>query len=147
MDATLADAIVSDAVSDAIVSDAAVTDGGSCIHDAVGGEACTAGQTSCATPCAERCNCAQLSCVAGTWTDAPPPEGCFQCGMERCMDGSQYCSVIRSDIGGEEDSTFCESTPDACLPVPSCACLAEEGVSGDCEAAGAGELTVSIGGG
>lgn len=152
-DTSLPDAFTSDSGMDAGERDAesdagdldAEVDTGVCIS-ATEGETCTAGQTSCATPCAEVCNCQNLICQEGTWVDEPSSE-CFACGGRACLIDAQYCHIITSDIGGEPDESFCEETPAACLPEPDCACLAAESIGGTCEEAAPGALSTTTAGG
>jgi hypothetical protein len=55
--------------------------------------------------------------VADAVADAGAPSAAFACGQETCTAPSKYCyaAIARQPT--------CRSTPSACLPSPSCACV------------------------
>lgn len=72
---------------------------------------------------------------------------CFACGPSlRCPTSAQYCYVIMGGAITNPPSYQCRATPNACLPVPTCACLQGQSIAGssNCQMAGAGELTVTL---
>lgn len=68
----------------------------------------------------------------------------FACTAElACSLAEQYCALSYPGVPGET-SASCEPLPGACVTDRTCACLAAEGVEGECALAPEGGLVVSI---
>jgi hypothetical protein len=81
---------------------------------------------------------------AGTCT---PPTGMFACGQHFCKVATQYCERVLSDVASLPDDYNCLQLPDACLAMPSCACIAGAPCGGACTTTSDGGLKVTCAGG
>ncbi len=80
---------------------------------------------------------------AGTCT---PPVGTYACGQHFCDSKTQYCERVISDVSSLPDDYNCLALPDACLTMPSCACIAGAPCGGACTTSDGG-LKVTCPGG
>ena len=95
--------------------------------------------------CTDACSfCNILTCTAGTWARKESfPAPCFTCGDLRCQNGQQYCETSLPGMAGA--ATYaCKATPSACLPTPTCACLAPSTTGGTCQELGSAQLRVTF---
>jgi hypothetical protein len=116
--------------------------GGSTCATAVSGATCTSEGLTCGGSCTDMCQfCNLLRCVSGHWQQlesAPAP--CFSCGDGKCQTLSQYCKTTEGGPVGSTPSHVCVAIPTACQSTRTCACLAQNSVSGTCTMGSAGEL-------
>jgi hypothetical protein len=133
--------------------DASAGDAGGACATAIEDAPCTETGASCGGPCTDSCSfCNILRCEGGRWTrlEVFPDPTCamtFPCdtGGLRCDRGDEFCSIARSDVGGEPDVIRCEPKPTACTML-TCACF-PSGTGSTCSDAGDGAVTVTYLGG
>ena len=73
--------------------------------------------------------------------------GSFPCGDgPACTIGLDYCEEFIPGVMGADPSFMCIPVPKACIEDPTCDCLANAGVFGDCSPVPGGGLHVQIAG-
>jgi hypothetical protein len=70
----------------------------------------------------------------------PAPAGRFACGGRFCRQGSEYCRIIDTGLGGYAYLAVCLPLPSGCT---DCACLAQVPCGSTCARSGGGDLTVT----
>jgi len=97
---------------------------------------------TCGGNCTDVCQfCNLLRCTGGHWQmleSAPAP--CFSCGDGKCQTMQQYCKTVEGGAAGNPPSHTCLAIPTACLSTRTCACLAQNSVTGACSVGSNGEL-------
>lgn len=80
--------------------------------------------------------------TTGTTTGGPAT---FPCGEEvDCLLDGEYCEIFHPGQPEGMITHTCVPLPEACLDMPDCTCLDEQGVFGSCMPGPEGGLTVSI---
>ncbi len=72
------------------------------------------------------------------------PDARFECGEHFCVEGTEYCQVLGSDIIGQASGYSCEPMPAAC---DSCDCLGEEPCGRVCRRGDDGNFELTCPGG
>lgn len=74
--------------------------------------------------------------------------GCLamtQCGPDlSCSIPNEYCETVYPGMPGGSTSYTCQASPEACWESPSCACITEADIFGECEEGANGSIVVSI---